>query len=75
MSKRPTAPCVLLVAKPAFDRHGIYPKISWKIDANSRAYIAKKQMLSYLYGEHDAIILATRQKHCVFTQDIKIYGE
>ncbi|WP_158497914.1 hypothetical protein [Moraxella catarrhalis] len=27
-------------------RHGIYPKISWKIDANSRAYIAKKRMLS-----------------------------
>ncbi|WP_182995084.1 hypothetical protein [Moraxella catarrhalis] len=65
---------MLLVAKPAFDRHGIYPKISWKIDANSRAYIAKKQMLSYLYGEH-ASILAARQKHCVFTQGIKIYGE
>ncbi|WP_147374834.1 hypothetical protein [Moraxella catarrhalis] len=48
-------------------RHGIYPKIGWKIDANSRAYIAKKRMLSYLYGEH--------ARHCIFIQGIKIYGE
>ncbi|WP_155733427.1 hypothetical protein [Moraxella catarrhalis] len=59
----------------SLSQHLIATVISWKIDANSRAYIAKKQMLSYLYGEHDAIILAARQKHCVFTQGIKIYGE
>lgn len=56
-------------------RHGIYPSISWGVGTNSRQRTAKKETLSRLYGEHDAMILAARQKQCAFAQGVKIYGE
>lgn len=36
---------------------------------------AKTNTLAKLYGEHDAMVVAARQKGCAFAQHIKIYGE
>lgn len=54
-------------------RGGIYPSISLGIGKGTGNQ--KKATLSKLYGEHDAMILAARQKNCNFANGIKIYGE
>lgn len=56
-------------------RHGIYPSISFGVGSGSNARAAKRNELSSLYGEHDAMVIAARQKNCQFAQNIKIYGE
>lgn len=56
-------------------RGGIYPTISIGAGLGSGQRAAKKNALAKLYGEHDAMILAGRQKGCGFVQGIKIYGE
>lgn len=55
-------------------RYGIYPTVSFgvgRMDSSS----AKKDTLAKLYGEHDAMVIAARQKGCSFARTIKIYGE
>lgn len=56
-------------------RGGIYPSISVGTGVGSGQRQAKKNTLARLYGEHDAMVLAGRQKGCAFVQGIKIYGE
>lgn len=56
-------------------RHGIYPTISMGVGSQSGAIAAKKERLAKLYGEHDAMVIAGRQKGCAFARTIKIYGE
>lgn len=56
-------------------RGGIYPSISLGTGIGSGQRQAKKNTLARLYGEHDAMVLAGRQKGCGFAQNIKIYGE
>lgn len=56
-------------------RHGIYPTISIGTGVGSGQRQAKKNTLARLYGEHDAMVIAARQKQCAFAKDIKIYGE
>lgn len=55
-------------------RHGIYPTISFGV-GKSNSTNNKKNALSTLYGEHDAMVLAARQKNCTYAHQIKIYGE
>ena len=55
-------------------RHGIYPTVSFGVGRNTNA-ANKKNTLSRLYGEHDAMVVAARQKGCAFVQGMKIYGE
>lgn len=55
-------------------RHGIYPTVSFGL-GQSTSGSQKRQTLSKLYGEHDAMVLAARQKNCSFANSIKIYGE
>ncbi|MDO4250445.1 MAG: hypothetical protein Q4C68_02935 [Moraxella sp.] len=55
-------------------RHGIYPTISFGVGKNTN-HANKKHTLSRLYGEHDAMVVAARQKGCAFVQGVKIYGE
>lgn len=55
-------------------RHGIYPTISLGMGSGGQKS-AKTNALSRLYGEHDAMIVAARQKGCAFAQGVKIYGE
>lgn len=56
-------------------RGGIYPTISVGAGLGSGARQAKTNTLAKLYGEHDAMIVAARQKGCAFAQNVKIYGE
>ncbi|MDH9218844.1 hypothetical protein PYL83_06265 [Moraxella lacunata] len=56
-------------------RGGIYPSISVGAGLGSGARQAKTNTLAKLYGEHDAMIVAARQKGCAFAQNVKIYGE
>ena len=56
-------------------RGGIYPSISLGTGIGSGQRTAKKNTLARLYGEHDAMVIAGRQKGCTFVQGIKIYGE
>ncbi len=56
-------------------RGGIYPTISIGTGIGSGQRQAKKNTLAKLYGEHDAMIVAARQKKCAFADGIKIYGE
>lgn len=56
-------------------RGGIYPSISLGTGIGSGQRQAKKNTLAKLYGEHDAMVLAGRQKGCGFVQGMKIYGE
>ncbi|MDO4450222.1 MAG: hypothetical protein Q4B79_04585 [Moraxella sp.] len=57
-------------------RGGIYPSISLGAGlGNGNARQAKTNTLAKLYGEHDAMVIAGRQKGCTFAQNIKIYGE
>lgn len=56
-------------------RGGIYPTISLGMGSGSNQRAAKNNTLSRLYGEHDAMIVAARQKTCAFATGIKIYGE
>ncbi|MDO5652055.1 MAG: hypothetical protein Q4G13_07995 [Moraxella sp.] len=56
-------------------RHGIYPTVSFGVGSGSGQRQAKQGELSRLYGEHDAMVVAARQKGCNFAQGIKIYGE
>lgn len=57
----------------AAGRGGIYPTISLGIGKGAGSH--KKATLSKLYGEHDAMVIAARQKGCAFAKTIKIYGE
>lgn len=59
----------------AAGRGGIYPTISIGAGTGSGQRQAKNNTLARLYGEHDAMILAGRQKNCAFVQGVKIYGE
>ncbi|MFA9486161.1 MULTISPECIES: hypothetical protein [unclassified Moraxella] len=54
---------------------GIYPTISFGVGSGSSARTARTNTLARLYGEHDAMLIAARQKNCAFAQNIKIYGE
>lgn len=56
-------------------RGGIYPTISIGMGSGSSQRAAKNNTLSKLYGEHDAMIIAARQKSCGFATGVKIYGE
>ncbi|OOS08369.1 hypothetical protein SAMN02745664_11625 [Moraxella cuniculi DSM 21768] len=56
-------------------RHGIYPTISLGMGTGSGQRAAKNNALAKLYGEHDAMIVAARQKNCSFAEGVKIYGE
>lgn len=56
-------------------RGGIYPSISLGTGIGSGQRQAKKNTLAKLYGEHDAMVLAGRQKGCGFVQGMKVYGE
>lgn len=56
-------------------RGGIYPSISVGAGLGSGARQAKTNTLARLYGEHDAMVIAARQKGCSFAQNLKIYGE
>ncbi|UNU72689.1 hypothetical protein LU293_06110 [Moraxella nasovis] len=56
-------------------RYGIFPSISFGVGANDSQRNTKNITLSRLYGEHDAMIIAARQKGCQFAQQTKIYGE
>lgn len=56
-------------------RGGIYPTISLGVGQASGASSQKKQTLARLYGEHDAMVVAARQKGCSFANTMKIYGE
>ncbi|OOR89459.1 hypothetical protein B0181_07230 [Moraxella caviae] len=56
-------------------RHGIYPSISFGMGTGSSQRAAKTNTLARLYGEHDAMIIAARQKGCGFAHGVKIYGE
>lgn len=58
----------------AGNRHGIYPTVSLGVGTGNGSQ-AKKEKLAKLYGEHDAMVLAGRQKGCGFAHNIKIYGE
>lgn len=55
-------------------RHGIYPTISFGV-GKSHDNSQKQHTLSRLYGEHDAMVMAARQKNCPFAHSLKIYGE
>ena len=59
----------------AVGRGGLYPTISLGTGIGSGQRQAKKNTLARLYGEHDAMVLAARQKHCDFVSGMKIYGE
>ncbi|WFF38410.1 hypothetical protein LU290_09190 [Moraxella nasibovis] len=56
-------------------RHGIYPNISFGVGSGSSARANRTNKLARLYGEHDAMIIAARQKGCAFAQNVSIYGE
>lgn len=56
-------------------RGGIYPTISIGTGVGSSQRQAKNNTLAKLYGEHDAMIVAARQKKCAFADGVKIYGE
>lgn len=56
-------------------RGGIYPSISVGAGLGGGTKQAKTNTLAKLYGEHDAMVVAARQKGCAFAQHIKIYGE
>lgn len=56
-------------------RGGIYPSISFGVGAGNTQRAAKNNALAKLYGEHDAMIIAARQKSCAFAAGVKIYGE
>lgn len=56
-------------------RGGIYPTISFGVGSGSSTRAARTNTLAKLYGEHDAMVIAARQKNCAFAQNIKIYGE
>lgn len=56
-------------------RGGIYPSISLGTGIGSGQRQAKKNTLAKLYGEHDAMVLAGRQKGCGFVQGMKVDGE
>ncbi|MDO4426921.1 MAG: hypothetical protein Q4B88_02215 [Moraxella sp.] len=56
-------------------RGGIYPTISLGVGRASGASSQKKQTLARLYGEHDAMVVAARQKGCSFAGAMKIYGK
>lgn len=56
-------------------RGGIYPSISFGVGSGSSTRAARTNTLARLYGEHDAMVMAARQKNCAFAQNIKIYGE
>lgn len=56
-------------------RGGIYPTISFGVGSGSSARANRTNTLARLYGEHDAMIIAARQKNCAFAHNIKIYGE
>lgn len=56
-------------------RGGIYPSVSFGVGSGSSTRAARTNTLARLYGEHDAMIIAARQKNCAFAQNIKIYGE
>ncbi|MFL1732372.1 hypothetical protein [Moraxella oculi] len=56
-------------------RHGIYPSISLGIGSGTANRHARTNQLARLYGEHDAMVVAARQKSCAFAQNINIYGE
>lgn len=56
-------------------RGGIYPSISFGVGTGSSTRAARNNTLARLYGEHDAMVIASRQKNCAFAQNIKIYGE
>lgn len=56
-------------------RHGIYPSISFGVGSGKSERNAKHNELSRLYGEHDAMVIAARQKGCGFANGIRIYGE
>ncbi len=59
----------------AAGRGGIYPSISVGTGVGSGAKQTRTNTLARLYGEHDAMVVAARQKGCSFAQNIKIYGE
>lgn len=54
---------------------GIYPSISFGVGNNSGARQQKQTALAKLYGEHDAIIIAGRQKSCAYAHGAKLYSE
>lgn len=54
-------------------RGGLFPTISFGVNGNNAS--AKERTLAKLYGEHDAMVIAARNKHCPFATNIKIYGE
>lgn len=54
-------------------RGGLFPTISFGVNGNNAA--SKKRTLARLYGEHDAMVIAARNKNCPFAATIKIYGE
>ena len=56
-------------------RGGIYPTVSIGMGTGSGQRQAKNNTLARLYGEHDAMILAGRQKGCGFVRGVKVYGE
>lgn len=56
-------------------RGGIYPTISVGTGVGSGQRQAKINTLARLYGEHDAMVIAGRQKGCAFVKGIKIYNE
>ncbi len=56
-------------------RGGIYPTISLGTGVSGGQRQAKTNQLARLYGEHDAMIVAARQKNCAFAHQVKIYGE
>lgn len=56
-------------------RGGIYPSISVGAGLGGGTKQAKTNTLAKLYGEHNAMVVAARQKGCAFAQHIKIYGE
>lgn len=56
-------------------RGGIYPTISFGLGSGTSNRAARTNSLARLYGEHDAMIIAARQKNCAFAQNVKIYGE
>lgn len=59
----------------AAGRGGLYPTISLGTGIGSGQRQAKKNTLARLYGEHDAMVLAARQKGCEFVAGMKVYGE
>lgn len=57
------------------NQYGIYPTISLGMGTSNTQKSSKNSTLAKLYGEHDAMIIAGRQKSCAFVKNIKIYGE